>query len=130
MRRVLSACLVAAMALAAFSAFAVAAENAAAKSQTVTGEVIDLGCFLGHSAKGAAHKECAANCVANGMPMGLLTDKGVLYLLTLNHDDADPFNKTKGWAGEQVKVTGVVNVRQGMKALQVNAAEPVAAPAK
>jgi len=130
MKRLLSAGLIVVFASAALGGFALASEKAAAKPQTISGEIVDLGCYLGHAAKGASHKECGLKCIANGMPMGILTEKGVLYLLTMNHDNADPFNSTKGWASQQVKVTGVVSVRQGMKALQVDAAELVVASAK
>ena len=44
MKRLLSAVLATALLLFAFSAFAVASEKAAGKSQTITGEVVDLGC--------------------------------------------------------------------------------------
>ena len=53
--------------------------------------------------------------------MGLLTDKGVLYLLTLDHDNADPYNSLKTMAGKMVTVTGPVLSRNGMKGLDVTA---------
>jgi uncharacterized protein YabE (DUF348 family) len=128
MRRILGICTVFAVMLFALGARAGAAEKMAmkmaGKPQTITGEVVDMGCYMGHGAKGAGHKDCAMKCVANGMPMGLLTDKGMLYVLTMNHENADPFNKTKEWAGEKVKVTGAVSVRNGTKSLQVDSAEP------
>ena len=61
------------------------------------------------------------------MPMGLLTSKGKLYLLTMSHDNADPYNKCKDWASKQVSVTGVVSTRSGMTGLQVVDAKPAAA---
>jgi len=129
MKRVLGICLALAVVLFAISAQAGAAAKAAAKPQTITGEVVDMGCYMGHAAKGADHKDCAMKCIAGGMPMGLLTDKGMLYVLTMNHDNADPFNKAKEWAGEKVKVTGPVSVRNGMKSLQMDSAEAVVAEA-
>jgi hypothetical protein len=126
MKRILSAALAIAVLLFAFSAFAVAAEKAAGKPQSVTGEVVDLGCYMGHGAKGAAHAECAMKCVANGMPMGLLTDKGTLYVLTMNHENADPFNATKALAGQKAKITGAVSVKNGIKTLEVETAEALA----
>jgi len=80
------------------------------------------------------HIECATKCIAGGMPMGLLTKEGNLYLLTMSHTNADPFNKLKGMAGKQVKVSGPANERAGMKTLEVASAEAAtpaaAAPAK
>ncbi|MGE5174972.1 MAG: hypothetical protein ACM3JJ_01245 [Hyphomicrobiales bacterium] len=103
------------------------------KPTTMTGEIVDLGCYLGHGARGEKHAECATKCIAGGMPMGLLTAKGGLYLLTMDHANADPFNHAKDWAAKQVKVTGQESERDGMKSLEVSSAELVAdasAPAK
>ncbi len=126
MKRILGTCLLLTLALALFGALAFAAaptahKAAAAANKTVTGEIVDLGCYFGHGAKGASHKECAASCIANGGPMGLLTDKGMLYILTMNHDNADPFNSAKQHAGDTVKVTGPVSLKNGVRAMEVNA---------
>ena len=45
---------------------------------------------------------------------------GTLYLLTMNHDDADPYNQLKAEAGKKVQITGTVMTRNGMKALEVD----------
>src|SRR5574341_1558654 len=58
--------------------------------KSLTGEVVDTGCYLGHAARGAKHVSCATKCIMGGMPMGLLTNDGTLYLLTMNHDNPDP----------------------------------------
>ena len=87
--------------------------------KTLTGELVDTGCYLGHGARGEKHVSCASKCIANGMPMGLLTADGSLYLITLNHDNADPYNKLKDMAGKKVKVTGTVMTRNGMKGIDV-----------
>jgi len=103
--------------------------KAAAKTMTVKGELVDMGCYVGHGAKGEKHKDCATKCIAGGMPMGLLTDKGKLYLLTLNHDNADPYNKAKEMASSMVEVTGQVSTRNGVSAIDVTDVKPVAAQA-
>lgn len=106
-----------------------AAAKAEPKTMTVTGEIVDLGCYMGHGAKGESHRECALKCAAMGMPIGVLTGKGQLYLLTINHDDAAPFNQCKDWAGTEVSVTGPVMMKSGMKAIEVAAAKQAAAAA-
>jgi len=131
MKRILGACLIVASALFLFGALAFAAAPAAhhaaaaAAAKTVSGEIVDLSCYLGHGAKGAAHKECAATCIANGGPMGLLTDKGVLYVLTMNHENPDAFNAAKKHAGDMVKVTGAVATKNATRALEVNGVEAI-----
>ena len=106
-----------------------ASAKAAPRTMTVTGEIVDLGCYLGHGAKGESHRECAAKCASMGMPIGMLTAKGELYLLTLNHDDAAPFNQAKEWAGTRVSVTGTMMTKSGMKAIEVTAAKQAGEPA-
>lgn len=101
----------------------------AAAPASITGEVVDTGCYLGHAAKGEKHIGCATKCIANGMPMGLLTDKGELYLLTLNHDNADPYNALKKMAGKMVTVSGAVNERGGMRGIDVTSFKAAAAAA-
>jgi len=86
---------------------------------TTTGEIVDMGCYLGHVARGADHRECALQCLSGGMPMGLITSQGALYLLTMNHDNPDPYNKLKTMAGKTVVVTGMVMTRNGMKGIDV-----------
>ena len=93
--------------------------NMGGASKTVTGEVVDTGCYLGSGERGEKHVSCATKCIGQGMPMGLLTSNGKLYLLTLNHDNADPYNSLKTMAGKTVSVTGSVMSRGGMTALEV-----------
>jgi hypothetical protein len=90
-----------------------------AKTASLRGEIVDLGCYLGHGAKGPNHKGCATKCIAGGMPMGLLTADGKLYLLTMDHENADPFNQCKGLAAQTVEVGGTVVARNGLLALEV-----------
>lgn len=91
------------------------------KASTMKGELVDMGCYLGHGAMGEKHMECATKCVANGMPMGLLTADGKLYLLTLNHDNGDAYNQCKTMMSQHVEVTGTVAVKAGMKGIDVTA---------
>jgi hypothetical protein len=100
-----------------------------AKTVTMTGEVIDTGCYLGHEAKGEKHKGCAATCVAAGMPIGLLTDKSAVYLLVPPHDNKDGYNKAKELIGEKAEISGEQFVRGGMRAIEVASAKAAPAPA-
>jgi len=133
MKRFLTVAILGALTL--FASYAIAHEMGdmkmkAAASKSWTGEVVDTGCYLAHEAKGEKHKECGSKCVANGMPMGLLTKDGKLYLLTMNHDNADPYNQLKGWVGSNVEITGTSMERSGMKAIDVTGAKALAANTK
>ena len=118
----------AAIVLAVFT-IAIAAEEkkAEAKPVTMTGEIMDTDCYLGHGAMGEKHKACGVTCVASGTPMGLLTAKGDLYLLMPPHDNKDAYNKAKEWVGDKAEVTGMVFERGGMKAIEVVSAKHAAA---
>ena len=94
-----------------------------AVTKTITGEVVDMGCWLGHAARGEKHISCATKCLNQGMPMGLLTSNGTLYLVTLDHDNADPYNSLKGMAGKNVTVTGELLARSGVKAIEASSVQ-------
>jgi hypothetical protein len=93
-------------------------------TKSITGEVVDMGCYLGHGARGEKHISCAAKCLNQGMPMGLLTSNETLYLVTLDHDNADPYNGLKDMAGKNVTVTGELLTRSGMKAIVATTVQP------
>jgi hypothetical protein len=94
------------------------------KTTTVTGEVVDTGCYLGHAARGASHTSCALKCIKGGMAMAVLTRQGALYLVTMNHDNPDPYNRLKDLAGKNVTVTGTLVTRSGMKGIDVTSVKP------
>ena len=57
----------------------------AAETKTVTGEVVDLMCYLDHGAKGEKHASCAQMCIKSGGPVGILTADNKLYLIIGEH---------------------------------------------
>jgi hypothetical protein len=130
MKRALSVVLLTVAVL--FAVNALSAEKTEMKAEkkptTLKGELVDTGCYISHGAMGEKHKECATKCIAGGMPMGLLSGK-VLYLITLNHDNPDAYNKLKDMAGQMVEVTGMVDERNGVKAIDVTDAKLAASAA-
>ena len=51
------------------------------KVVTVTGEIIELSCYLQVGKHGEKHKPCGTKCLQNSQPIGLLTKSGAVYLL-------------------------------------------------
>jgi len=89
---------------------------------TITGEVVDLHCYTTRGAHGDEHSGCSNACLSRGVPAGLLTADGTLYLLL----DAKPVavkDKVAGMAGKTVKATGKLVERNGLKALQLASVE-------
>ena len=89
------------------------------ETKTVTGEVLDMGCYMSSNAQGEKHKDCAASCIKGGAPMGLLTSDGKIYLLVENHSKKEAYAKVKDHAGEKVTVKGTVSVKGGLQGLIV-----------
>lgn len=106
------------------------APKAMSAPTSITGEIVDAGCYLGHGERGPKHAECAKQCVAGGMPMCLLTSDGSVYLLTMNHENPDPYNKLKTMVGRKVSVTGPVMMRGGMNAIDVASMKSMVTQAK
>jgi hypothetical protein len=87
---------------------------------TVSGEIVDLHCYLReHHALGDEHAGCARSCLEQGQPMGLLTGDGTLYVLSAHHVSSAAFDAAKRLAGQTVDVTGVPLERHGVKGLEV-----------
>ena len=90
------------------------------ENTTVTGELLDMDCYMASGAHGDGHKSCADMCIKGGGPMGVLTSDGKVYLLLADDSKKDAYEETKKHAGEQVTVTGVVAEKDGIKGLVVN----------
>ena len=89
-------------------------------SITVKGEILDMACYLGHGAMGMKHQQCALMCLKGGQPMGLRTADGKVYLLVASHKDGKPFEEAKGYAADQVEVSGPLFQRDGISAIEVD----------
>src|SRR2546422_8428661 len=68
-----------------------AAEKAAPSDVTLTGEIVDLACYIAHGAKGPDHAVCAAKCAEMGQPVGLAASDGKMYILLADHADTSAF---------------------------------------
>ena len=59
----------------AFSPLALAQESSKEKAEKeVTGEVVDMMCYVDHGAKGEKHAACAAKCIRGGGPAGITSE--------------------------------------------------------
>ena len=96
-----------------------------ARVQTITGEVVDVSCFLQLGKRGEAHIPCGQRCARNGQPVGLLADDGTLYLLFTeeHHPRRDGQTSLKERFAElmakRVQVNGPVTTYRGHRALFV-----------
>ena len=99
------------------------APAAEAALETLTGEVVDMACYVPHPAtsKGNGHRKCADTCLKKGMPMGLVTADKQLYLLLENHDNPKPYAQLKEKAAETVTVEGTKASEGGVQGFVVEA---------
>lgn len=92
-------------------------------NQTISGEIVDMACYMSGEEHGSKHAKCAGMCVTGGAPMGLLTKSGDLYLVVADHADEKPYAEAKTLAGKDVKLTGKVSKKGGVQALIVDKTE-------
>ena len=105
----------------AFSPIAVAQEHEhgtadAAAEKTVTGEVVDMMCYVDHNAVGEKHgQSCGAKCIKGGGPVGIL-ENGKAYLVVGEHK---PMNdQLAEYCGKTVTLKGKVAERGGVAMLE------------
>ena len=99
------------------------APAAEAALETLTGEVVDLACYVPHPAtsRGNGHRKCADTCLKKGMPMGIVTADKQVYLLLENHDNPKPYAQLKEKAAETVTVEGIKASEGGVQGFVVEA---------
>ena len=84
----------------------------------VTGEVLDMTCYIASNLSGPDHAECAKVCIRNGEPAGIKTQDGKVYLLT--GEPGQSINaKLADYAAQIVTIKGRKTMRDGFAQLQV-----------
>lgn len=99
------------------AAAAASAHEESAASQKITGEVVDMACYLGEGATGPGHRECAQKCIASGLPVGIKS-KDTLYLAI--GGEHGPANQTlASLAAKHVVAEGIVSERDGVHLISI-----------
>jgi len=103
-----------------FSPLAVAQEHEhgsdTAASKEVTGEVVDMMCYVDHNAVGEKHgQSCGAKCIKNGGPVGIVID-GKAYLVVGEHK---PMNdQLAEYCGKTITLKGKMAERGGIAMIE------------
>ena len=88
------------------------------KPVTMTGTVVDTGCYMSHNGIGEKHVDCATACAKAGIPLAILDAAGKLYLpVAANHQNAN--TKLMPFIEKKVKVTGVMIEKGGMHGIAI-----------
>jgi hypothetical protein len=88
-------------------------------ADSVTGEVIDMACYLAHpeTSRGPSHRKCADTCAKKGIPMGIITDDGQVFLLLEDHESPKAYAQLKEKSAERVTVEGEKVSRGGVQGI-------------
>src|SRR5207249_7781787 len=88
----------------------------AAASKEVTGEVVDMMCYVDHNAVGEKHgQSCGAKCIKSGGPVGILSD-GKAYLVVGEHK---PINdQLAEYCGKNITLKGKLAERGGIAMIE------------
>ncbi len=100
---------------------AIGLSSYAEDATTVTGEPVDIACYLGGKS-GEGHIACATACAEKGNPLGISVKgadgKETLYL-AMGAGGKAAKDLLSAHMGKQVKVTGVVGEKGGLKVLTI-----------
>jgi hypothetical protein len=98
----------------------------AGKPTTVSGEIIDMSCYLQLGKHGEKHVACGKKCLTAGQPIGLLAKDGSIYMLMEEEHDPRRDGQTAGFRkaatdhlGHIMEVTGTQASVAGHHAIYV-----------
>ena len=91
------------------------------RADTITGEVVDLACYMVHpeTGKGPSHRKCAETCIKKGLPIGLVTDDKQVFLLLEDHENPKAYGQLKDKSAEKITVEGDKVNQGGLPAVVV-----------
>jgi hypothetical protein len=87
-----------------------------ATSKEVTGEVVDMMCYVDHNAVGGKHgQSCGAKCIKSGGPVGIVSE-GKAYLVVGEHK---PMNdQLADYCGKTITLKGKMAERGGIAMIE------------
>ena len=83
----------------------------AAATKEVTGEIVDMMCYVDHNAIGAKHANCGEKCIKNGGPVGIVSEGKAMLVVgahkPMNDELAPLAGKTVTLKGKMANNGGV-----------------------
>jgi hypothetical protein len=111
-----------AIATMALAAFGFAHDEDKGKPVTITGTVIDSGCYMSHDAIGEKHTDCATMCAKNGVPLAIVDAAGKVYMpVAADHKNQNA--KLMPFVEKKVKVSGTLLEKGGLAGLTIKTIE-------
>jgi hypothetical protein len=102
--------------------FGVAAQDSKLHPVTITGRVIDTGCYMVHDGVGPEHEKCARVCAKKGIPLAIVDADGKVWL-PLGADHKNPNLQLMPFVEKKVKVTGTAVDRGGLSGVAIKTIE-------
>ena len=99
-----------------------AAEDSRLHPVTITGTVIDTGCYMIHDGIGPEHEKCARMCAKKGIPLAVVDEAGKVWL-PLGADHRNPNTPLLPFIEKKVKVTGTAVDRGGLTGIAIKTVE-------
>jgi hypothetical protein len=103
---------------------------ASGKVATITGELVEVSCYLQLGKRGEAHAPCGSDCIKHGQPAGIVDEKGKLTLLFVEEHDPrrygeiDVRDRLASLVAKQVSATGMLTTtKDGRAALYVHGSD-------
>ena len=96
-------------------------EHGGGKAAQITGQVVDIACFVGHDSSGEKHAKCAEACARAGNPLAIFDGKQIYLPVSMNHKN--PNEKLMSFIEKKVRVTGTVLEKAGLKGIAIEKVE-------
>ena len=87
---------------------------------TISGEVVDMWCYLEGGDRGAAKKECATACAKAGNPIAVLDANGNLYVAAGLKDHQPAQDVLINRISDQVTVSGTLVNKGGVQIIYID----------
>lgn len=100
-------------------------EHAALPAVTVTGQIIDPVCFLGHDASGPDHRVCAQACAKMGISLAFFNDADHQIYMIFPTGHANPNDKVVDFAEKRVEITGTIHKKDGYQGIEVQSIKEI-----
>ncbi|MBI2104660.1 MAG: hypothetical protein HYT90_03635 [Candidatus Omnitrophica bacterium] len=91
--------------------------------ESLTGEVVDVFCYLSHGEEGlgTSHAGCAKKCIKGGLPVAIKVGDQLYLASMADHNPAN--ERLADLAGKQVTVRGKVMERDGQHLIAISQIE-------
>lgn len=87
---------------------------------TLTGNVVDLSCYIGSHLHGPKHAACARACILNGQEMGILLPSGQIVAIFGKGPGDTPNKALLPYVERKVIVTGEEFIGNGITGIRID----------